>query len=272
MSSSRGEPAAPDSDAASRRGVPVVGRLDDAESALTTMLREAEDEDDLRLAQIARLELMRSKLSAARTRSAAFDSRRDGRALDAFREPPDEGALRSPTTCRRTCTSERRRCTRWSRPRDGPSPTPTGQHDYEAMAARILVAWAVAGGPTPVPEAIRACEQLVEVADREAPGGPLFARDPARDARQDRRCSGSSRPCAGVGTGTDAWAVSDDDSCARPRESGTVRRRRRCRGRRLEDALSLPELGASAHHLKPPRASRSLSCSVTRHGRRRSRR
>ena len=32
----------------------VVGRLDDAESALTTMLREAEDEDDLRLAQIAR--------------------------------------------------------------------------------------------------------------------------------------------------------------------------------------------------------------------------
>jgi hypothetical protein len=39
----------------------------------------------------------------------------------------------------------------------------------EAMAARILVAWAVAGGPTPVPEAIRACEQLVEVADREHP-------------------------------------------------------------------------------------------------------
>ena len=37
------------------------------------------------------------------------------------------------------------------------------------MAARILVAWAVAGGPTPVPEAIRACEQLVEVADREHP-------------------------------------------------------------------------------------------------------
>jgi tetratricopeptide (TPR) repeat protein len=37
------------------------------------------------------------------------------------------------------------------------------------MAARILVTWAVAGGPTPVPDAIRACEQLVEVADREHP-------------------------------------------------------------------------------------------------------
>jgi ATP/maltotriose-dependent transcriptional regulator MalT len=35
------------------------------------------------------------------------------------------------------------------------------------MAARMLVAWAVAGGPTPLPEAIRACQQLVEVADRE---------------------------------------------------------------------------------------------------------
>jgi hypothetical protein len=37
------------------------------------------------------------------------------------------------------------------------------------MAARTLVAWAVAGGPTPVPDAIRACEGLVEVADREHP-------------------------------------------------------------------------------------------------------
>jgi len=37
------------------------------------------------------------------------------------------------------------------------------------MAARMLLAWAVAAGPTPVPEAIRVCEQLVEVAGREHP-------------------------------------------------------------------------------------------------------
>jgi hypothetical protein len=40
----------------------LFGQLDDAESALTTMLRGAEDEGDLRLAQTARLELMRWKL------------------------------------------------------------------------------------------------------------------------------------------------------------------------------------------------------------------
>ena len=39
----------------------------------------------------------------------------------------------------------------------------------EAMAARMLVAWAVAAGATPVPEAICVCEQLVDVAGREHP-------------------------------------------------------------------------------------------------------
>jgi DNA-binding SARP family transcriptional activator/tetratricopeptide (TPR) repeat protein len=149
----------------------VVGRLDDAESALTTMLREAEDEDDLRLAQIARLELMRSKLFSGpdpiKLHSILEET---GRALHVFREPADEPGLalayyvRAYVHFRAAEMHEMEHAARQALAHADRS-----ARLREAMAARILVAWAVAGGPTPVPEAIRACEQLVEVADREHP-------------------------------------------------------------------------------------------------------
>jgi DNA-binding SARP family transcriptional activator len=149
----------------------VVGRLDDAESALTTMLREAEDEDDLRLAQIARLELMRSKLfSGPDPITLRSIHEETGRALDVFRDPPDEAGLalayyvRAYVHFRAAEMQEMERAARRALVHADRS-----ARLREAMAARILVAWAVSSGPTPVPEAVRACEQLVEVADREHP-------------------------------------------------------------------------------------------------------
>jgi DNA-binding SARP family transcriptional activator len=149
----------------------VVGRLDDAESALTTMLREAEDEGDLRLAQIARLELMRLKLFGGpdpiTLRSIHEET---DRALDMFRQPSDEPGLalahfvRAYVHFRSAQMREMEQAARRALVHADRS-----ARLREAMATRILVAWAVAGGPTPVPEAIRACERLVEVADREHP-------------------------------------------------------------------------------------------------------
>src|SRR5215207_2570789 len=88
----------------------------------------------------------------------------------------------------------------------------------EAMAARMLVAWAVAGGPIPVPEAIRACQQLVEVADREHPAVLASAATLRAMLGEIDDARVSCRPCAGAGHRTDARAVADDDSCARPGE------------------------------------------------------
>jgi tetratricopeptide (TPR) repeat protein len=92
------------------------------------------------------------------------------RALDAFRDPPDEAGLalayyvRGYVHLRAAQMQEMKQAARRALLHADRS-----ARLREAMAARILVAWAVAGGPAPVPDAIHACEQLVEVADREHP-------------------------------------------------------------------------------------------------------
>ena len=133
------------------------------------------------------------------------------------------------------------------------------------MAARMLVAWAVTAGATPVPEAIRVCEQLIDVAGREHPMVLSFPGGPAGHARRDRRRSRSYRSCAGTGARADARAVSNADRgpCAgerrargrRPRRGGARARRRA--GARPRWALREPSL-------IPPRACPSSSSSVTR--------
>jgi tetratricopeptide (TPR) repeat protein len=149
----------------------VVGRLDDAESALRTMLREAEDDGDLRLAQIARLELMRLKLFGGPDPITLHSIHEEtDRALEMFRQPPDEPGLalahfvRAYVHLRSAQMREMEQAARRALLHADRS-----ARLREAMAARILVAWAMAGGPTPVPEAILACERLVQVADREHP-------------------------------------------------------------------------------------------------------
>ena len=177
----------------------VVGRLSDAESALTTMLREAEDEDDLRLAQIARLELMRSKLFSGPDPIKLHSIHEEtGRALDAFREPPDEAGLalayyvRAYVHFRAAEMHEMEQAARQALAHADRS-----ARLREAMAARMPRS--VGGGRRS--DSGSGGDSRVRAARRgrgsRAPGGPVFARDPARDARQDRRCSGSSRPCAG---------------------------------------------------------------------------
>jgi hypothetical protein len=126
----------------------VVGRLDDAESALRTMLREAEDEDDLRLAQIARLELMRSKLFGGPDPITLHSIHEEtGRALDMFRQPPDEAGLALAYYVRAYVhfrTAEMQKLEQAAR--HALVHADRSARLREAMAARMLVAWAVAGG------------------------------------------------------------------------------------------------------------------------------
>lgn len=149
----------------------VVGRLADAESVLATMLRESEAEGDLRLAQIARLELMRLKLFGGPD-PIDLQSIRDetDAALDVFREPAEEAGLalayyvRAYVHFRAVEMREMERAARLALAHADRS-----ARRREMMAARMLVAWAVTLGPTPVPKAISVCKQLVEVAGREHP-------------------------------------------------------------------------------------------------------
>lgn len=149
----------------------VVGRLDDAESMLTTVLGEADAGGDLQSAQIVRLELMRAKLFRGPD-PISLRSIRDetARALDAFREPADEAGralayyVRAYVHFRAAEMREMERVARLALTHADRS-----ARRREMMAARMLVAWAVGGGPSPVSEAIHVCEQLVEVAGREHP-------------------------------------------------------------------------------------------------------
>jgi tetratricopeptide (TPR) repeat protein len=149
----------------------VVGRLADAESVLATMQREAEVEGDLRLAQIARLELMRLKVFGGpdpiKMQSILDET---DRAINLFQEPADEAGLalahyvRAYVHFRAAEMREMERDARLALAHADRS-----SRRREMMAARMLVVWAVAVGPTPVPEAIRVFERLVEVAGREHP-------------------------------------------------------------------------------------------------------
>jgi tetratricopeptide (TPR) repeat protein len=149
----------------------VVGRLSDADAVLAAMLAEAEAEADESLAQVARLERARLRLFAGpdpiRLRSIREEAER---ALDLFGESGDEAGLALASYVlgyvhfRAGAIREMERVARRA----------LGHADRsarrrEAMAARMLVAWAVAAGATPVPEAICVCEQLVDVAGREHP-------------------------------------------------------------------------------------------------------
>jgi tetratricopeptide (TPR) repeat protein len=135
------------------------------------MLAEAEAEQDQPLAQVARLEWARLRLFAGPDPTRLQSIREQvERALDVFRESGDEaslalayyvlgyvhfhaGAIREMERAARRALDHADRSAR----------------RREAMAARMLLAWAVAAGATPVPEAIRVCEQLVDVAGREHP-------------------------------------------------------------------------------------------------------
>jgi tetratricopeptide (TPR) repeat protein len=149
----------------------VVGRLADAESVLAMMLREAEAEGDLRLAQIARLELMRLKLFGGPDpiNLQSILDETDG-ALDVFREAADEASLalayyvRAYVHFRAAEMPEMERAARLALAHADRS-----ARRREMMAARMLVAWAVVAGPTPVRGAISDCMQLVDVAGREHP-------------------------------------------------------------------------------------------------------
>ncbi|MGH2499896.1 MAG: hypothetical protein ACRDF0_07390 [Candidatus Limnocylindria bacterium] len=149
----------------------VVGRLADAESVLATMKREAEAQGDLHLAQIARLELMRLKLFGGPDpiNLQSIRNETDG-ALDVFREPADEAGLALAYYVRAYVHFRAAEM----REMEGAARLALAHADRSArrremMAARMLAAWAVTAGPTPVTEAIRACEQFVEVAGREHP-------------------------------------------------------------------------------------------------------
>jgi len=149
----------------------VVGRLSDADSVLAAMVVEAEAEEDESLAQVARLERARLRLftgpDPTRLRSIREEAER---ALDVFRESGDEAGLAVAyyvlgfVHFRAGEIREMERVA-WR----ALAHADRSARRREAMAARMLVAWAVAAGATPVPEAIRVCEQLVDVAGREHP-------------------------------------------------------------------------------------------------------
>ena len=196
---------------------------------------------------------MRSKLSAARTRSAAFDSRRDGPGAGRAASPRRGGLalayyVQAYVHFRAAEMHEMEQAARRALAHADRSARLRGNgRSHTRSVGRGRRSDSGSGGDTRVRAARRG-------RGSRAPGGPLFARDPARDARQDRRCSGSSRPCAGVGTGTDAWAVSDDGSCARPREWNCPQATSLPRSGSWRMRWSLPELGASRHHLSNRRA------------------
>jgi len=149
----------------------VVGRLSEADSVLQAMLAEADAARDRSLAQVARLERARLGLLAGPDPTSLRSIRKEAeRGLELFGEAADEagsalanyilayvhfrageiGAMERVARCAlaHADRSARRR---------------------EEMSARMLVAWALTAGPTPVPEAIRVCEQLVDVGGREHP-------------------------------------------------------------------------------------------------------
>jgi DNA-binding SARP family transcriptional activator len=149
----------------------VVGRLSESDSVLATLLAQAETEGDESLAQVARLE--RARLSLFRgpdPRSLRSIREEAERGLEVFGESADVAGLALASyvlayahfrvgemdEMERVARSALIHADRSARRR-------------EAMAARMLVAWAVVGGSTPVREAIRVCERLVDVAGREHP-------------------------------------------------------------------------------------------------------
>jgi tetratricopeptide (TPR) repeat protein len=149
----------------------VVGRLSDADSVLAAMLVEAEAEKDESLAQVARLERARLRLFAGPDPTSLRSIREEAeRALDVFGGSGDEAGLAVAyyvlgyVHFRAGEIHEMERVGRRAL-----SHADRSARRPEAMAARMLVAWAVAAGATPVPEAIRVCEQLVDVAGREHP-------------------------------------------------------------------------------------------------------
>jgi tetratricopeptide (TPR) repeat protein len=135
------------------------------------MLVEAKAEGDESLAQVARLERARLRLFSGPDPTSLRSIREEAeRALDVFRESGDEASL--ALACyvlgfvhfREGAIGEMERAARRALIHADRS-----ARRREAMAARMLVAWALTAGATPVPEAIRVCEQLVDVAGREQP-------------------------------------------------------------------------------------------------------
>lgn len=148
----------------------VVGRLSEADSVLATMLGEAEAEGDEALAQVARLERARLSLFRGPDPASLRSIREEAeRGLEVFGESADEAGLALASYVlayvhfRLGEMREMERVTTRALIHGDRSAR------REAMAARMLLAWAVVAGPTPVREAIGVCQQLVDVAGREHP-------------------------------------------------------------------------------------------------------
>lgn len=149
----------------------VVGRLSEADSVLQAMLTEAEAEGDLSLAQVARLERARLGLFAgpdpATLRSICEEAERG---IELFREAADDAGLALAHYVLAYVHFRAGEIGAMERvARRGLAHADRSARRREEMAARMLVAWAAVAGPTPVPEAIRVCEQLVDVGGREHP-------------------------------------------------------------------------------------------------------
>ena len=148
----------------------VVGRLSDADSVLAAMLVEAEARSRrvTRAGRTARTGEVEAVCGPGSDNSAIREEAE--RALDVFGGSGDEAGLAVAYYVLGYVhfhAGEIRKMERAARRALGHADRSARRR--EAMAARMLVAWAVAAGATPVPEAICVCEQLVDVAGREHP-------------------------------------------------------------------------------------------------------
>jgi tetratricopeptide (TPR) repeat protein len=149
----------------------VVGRSSDADSVVGAMLVEAEADEDESLAQVARLERARLRLSTGPDPTSLRSIREEAeQTLDVLGESGDEAGLALAFDVLGFVhfrAGEIREMERVAR--RAVAHADRSARRREAMEARMLVAWAVAAGARPVPEAIRVCEQLVDAAGREHP-------------------------------------------------------------------------------------------------------
>jgi len=135
------------------------------------MLAEAEVGGDRSLAQVARLERARLGLFAGSDPTSHRSTRHEAeRALELFRESGDEAGLAlAHYVLAYVCFQAGEIAEMERAARRALVHADRSARRREAMAARMLVAWSVAAGPTAIPEAIRVCEQLVDVAGRQHP-------------------------------------------------------------------------------------------------------
>ena len=149
----------------------VVGRLPAADAVLQRLLIEADAHGDRSLAQVARLERARLGLFAGPDPTSLRSIEEEAeRALELFRGAGDEAALAlahyvvAYVRFRAGRIAEAERAARHALVHADRS-----ARRREAFAARMLVSWSLVAGATPVPEAIRLCDELVDVAGREHP-------------------------------------------------------------------------------------------------------